>query len=824
MSDAYTTGNGTATLTLTNPPHTWNGSIYRLRLVNTDGLTTYSENRTLVCLPSYLYVKQTGSGTKDGTSWANAMPSTDLQHAMHLAAPYTQVWIAGGTYPLASTVPASGSEIYGGFAGTETSLSQRVKGTNETRMVSTTLQRMITFYGTASYPATPVPIEIPTVLDRLTLVGLSYGSAALVRLQDADVRMSDVEVKDSYPVSISIGRGTVELSGCTVSGGGDVAVDARDAAVTIRKSTFSSNGNRGAGALAGAIYSSGSTISIEDSSFAQNRGLVAGAIYTRDGGSVEIRRSRFLENTGSGGSGGALSIRSTGPSKISNSLFTGNVSTMVSNQGSGGAINARNCSIELSQLTLVGNRAPTYGGAVHVESGSATLVNSIVSANVSNGGWLSGNISQSGNFEGPYDPLFDAGSADLALSSHSPLRDLGGNSAAVSGATDLSGSNRFFGGVADLGASEFSGTAGEKVYLFERPTDKEVFVERPVSFSIRAAAGNPSSGTPVVWQFRDGSTWKPLAGVDGWTTTLTNGTSTLANPGVTQVMNGLQIRAHFSAVPDLSIPVKLTVKPRLILYVDGSLAASGNGKTWPTAFITIREALAIATLDTDIWVAGGDYAEADLVPPAGARIFIGFAGGESDLAQRDPVANPVRIGAPISDRTIIEGDTTVLVPPLPLAAGQTARWQVKRGAGMVDLSADANHALNEVRGIPGLAILGSTALSGQVYQVVYTTGAVVDYVSLPAVITVIPRPVVYVDAAVTGGADNGSNWANAFSDLSAALAAYPAFSDFKIAAGTYRAGSGGFVIRRGTVLRGGYLAGSETRDPVVHRTLLTSAN
>ncbi|MBD3178244.1 MAG: T9SS type A sorting domain-containing protein, partial [Candidatus Latescibacteria bacterium] len=86
------------------------------------------------CPPdSVLYVNADASGAGDGTSWTDAF--TDLQDALaraDLCGNVTNIWVADGTY-----YPTSGSErdatfelrdnlaVYGGFAGTESSRSER---------------------------------------------------------------------------------------------------------------------------------------------------------------------------------------------------------------------------------------------------------------------------------------------------------------------------------------------------------------------------------------------------------------------------------------------------------------------------------------------------------------------------------------------------------------------------------------------------------------------------------------------------------------------------------------------------------------------------
>ena len=81
------------------------------------------------------YVSTIGDNT-DGKSWSTAF--TDVQTAIAAASMVAtdddpkEVWIAKGTYtPGASIVMKNNVRIYGGFAGTEEKLEERVSG-NET--------------------------------------------------------------------------------------------------------------------------------------------------------------------------------------------------------------------------------------------------------------------------------------------------------------------------------------------------------------------------------------------------------------------------------------------------------------------------------------------------------------------------------------------------------------------------------------------------------------------------------------------------------------------------------------------------------------------
>lgn len=78
------------------------------------------------------YVTETGAGSFDGSSWANAYPADSLQTAINNSNIGDQVWVAAGTYLTTNGTDRSvafsmknGIAIFGSFIGTETSLSQR---------------------------------------------------------------------------------------------------------------------------------------------------------------------------------------------------------------------------------------------------------------------------------------------------------------------------------------------------------------------------------------------------------------------------------------------------------------------------------------------------------------------------------------------------------------------------------------------------------------------------------------------------------------------------------------------------------------------------
>lgn len=84
-------------------------------------------------LSAQVYVKHNATGSNNGTSWANAF--TSLETALNNTSTGA-VWVAAGTYRLSSSTASftidSGLFLFGGFNGTESSVSQRNPATNVT--------------------------------------------------------------------------------------------------------------------------------------------------------------------------------------------------------------------------------------------------------------------------------------------------------------------------------------------------------------------------------------------------------------------------------------------------------------------------------------------------------------------------------------------------------------------------------------------------------------------------------------------------------------------------------------------------------------------
>lgn len=85
---------------------------------------------------------------------------------------------------------------------------------------------------------------------------------------------------------------------------------------------------------------------------------------------------------------------------------------------------------------------------------------------------------------------------------------------------------------------------------------------------------------------------------------------------------------------------------------------------------------------------------------------------------------------------------------------------------------------------------------------------------------------VYVDAAAVSDANNGTSWANAYTDLQSALGAAVSGDTLLVAAGTYKPCLTGdvsayFRLKSGVTLEGGYPSGGGPRDPAANETVLS---
>ena len=264
------------------------------------------------------YVTEGGAGNKDGTSWANAY--ADVQTAIDAASLVAkdddpkEVWIAKGTYtPGASIVMKNNVHIYGGFAGTEEKLEDRVSG-NETILSGENKRRVIN----NNYVSANRLLNTAW-LDGVTIANGSNGSGGGMHLEHASPKITNCKFKNNNAYSY----------------------------------------------YGGAIYISTTSFPLfEDCVFENNSAkTTGGAIYGTKG---TYRRCVFRGNTAIE-SGGAICCY--GSTIIEDCVFENNSSNI-----NGGAICLTN-SGTIKNCTFIGNNASENGGAIANISTYLTMIN-----------------------------------------------------------------------------------------------------------------------------------------------------------------------------------------------------------------------------------------------------------------------------------------------------------------------------------------------------------------------------------------------------------------------------------------------------------------
>lgn len=281
-----------------------------------------------------------------------------------------QVWIAAGTYILtASIVPKGGESIYGGFLGTETTLSERIKGANAWDFTNATIldgnsSNFAVFWGTESQVNTTL-IDGFTIQNGYQSVANKGGGAHLL----VNTTMQNCVIKDCKYTNTGTAAGGVSIAGGTLQDSyiynnfsnkacGGVMIWP---ASTLKRCTIEGNI---ATTNAGGIYifnsgADGSGCSIEDCKIINNK-AVGNAAYTGQGGGILV----FTNTT----------IKFTTQIVIKGCTITGNVAGYAS-----GTL--------ISGITAYG---AGLGGGIHINDANSTNGYLIEKCNISNNSAISG--------------------------------------------------------------------------------------------------------------------------------------------------------------------------------------------------------------------------------------------------------------------------------------------------------------------------------------------------------------------------------------------------------------------------------------------------
>jgi hypothetical protein len=281
-----------------------------------------------------LFVDADAAPGGDGASWATAF--SDLATALRAAAAGDSVWVAEGLYlpdggtgdpALSFEIPA-GVSVFGGFAGTEASLAQRVLGPR------------------------------PTILS-----GDLEGDDGLPGGDDVDNAHHVVRVSGGVVVldGVAVRRGVARhIGGHTdeASGGGVLVVGGE---LLLRNSTLSAN----RAADGGGVAVIGGALTLDACVLAGNR--AEGAVGDGEGGGLSVRQDTELAITGC--------------------LFAGNLATL---RGGGMFVSTEAVDTVVSRTRFVGNvtegRWSGTGGGAYVELNTSAFRDCSFEANRSGSG------------------------------------------------------------------------------------------------------------------------------------------------------------------------------------------------------------------------------------------------------------------------------------------------------------------------------------------------------------------------------------------------------------------------------------------------------
>ena len=392
-----------------------------------------------------IYVDADASGANDGSSWTDAL--TNLNSALGIAADGDEIWVAAGTYypsqgwnvanGTASTdsreesfrIP-SGVKVYGGFAGTETAISQRAN------------------YGTGEANETILSGDLNQDDDSGGDNSENAFHVVFLYEDDSDTRLDGFSIKDG---SATGSNGYEKLGGGIYIYRGDTPV--------IENCNISGNS---ASDYGGGMYVIYCTPTITNSYFADNGAKNGGAL------SIFGNPGTFTNCVFSGNAavekGGALRICENN-SNVVNCTFSGN------RAADGGGLIIDNCSPTIKNSVIWNNSASVSGNQVYNTSSSPIFsycdIQGGRAAFGDDGGnsiTYTDNIDQNPFFVDPVDPA-DAPttSGDFRLYNGSPCLNSGDNSA-NSETYDIAGNARIQGGTIDMGSYE-GGVARGIIYV-----------------------------------------------------------------------------------------------------------------------------------------------------------------------------------------------------------------------------------------------------------------------------------------------------------------------------------------------------------------------
>jgi PKD repeat protein len=315
-----------------------------------------------------VYVDADAAGANTGASWTDAY--TDLNNALTNSAAGDEIWVAEGRYKpgtarLDTFQLRNNVALYGGFAGTETSIGQRDVNVHQTTLdgdlFGDDYHRFVNGHGVWS--------------------GLGDNSHHIVTGSDTDASA----ILDGFVVAHGYAWPD-GFEGPEIQAGGGIII--RNGSPTISNTRFDGSSGQYGG---GAYIDQGSAPAFTNCEFFENSTDIGygGAMHINGSSSVTFDNCHFQGNAAIGtqspaGYGGALYVNFGSTATITGSSFVGNMTGYRTNttggatSTKGGAILAGG-DILVRDSSFIGNRSHS-GGAIYAYNG-ATLINNIFYGN-----------------------------------------------------------------------------------------------------------------------------------------------------------------------------------------------------------------------------------------------------------------------------------------------------------------------------------------------------------------------------------------------------------------------------------------------------------
>ena len=585
---------------------------------------------------SVVYVNTHAKGNNDGSSWKNAYKS--LQFALVNANQGDQIWVAKGTYyptqnadPSVSFTMVDNVDLYGGFDGTETSITQR----DWTKNV-TILSGDIGIKGDTSDNSVKVVIAANSVIDGVTI---SDGAITMRKQPSMTDQNNQTAMKSN---NTEQGRPPMGQQNGTR---GQRPPRNENSSNQVPESESNSVGHSNPGAVTAGTAATSSN----------GNGIIIWEV------APTIRNCIITNNQG--GKGAGVYIQGTKdldkiPTFI-NTTISNNVATM---RGGGVSIDMSSSAIFIDCIFDNNECIEGKGGAIYNDFGCSPLLENCLFIN---------NKAQSGA------ALGNDGESSPAIS-HCTFYN---NTASEAGAALYQGTGPFNDPIVINSITWGKYCTQDKMSVYnwnecnpqidysivEQGYDGTNIIDANPNFTdvtidtkTRIASGNFSYDKNSV-AYGAGSDGKNL----GYDAKIVSTRTENDYKTITTYLKSIKNNKKITEM-DLSNPVKSSDASYLGTTVFVNLNATGanNGSSWENAFTSLQNAIdyagaaySLTNQPVDIWVAKGTYTTGNkrsdsFILRSGVTLYGGFNGTETSLAKRNSSLNLTILSAEIGDTSI----------------------------------------------------------------------------------------------------------------------------------------------------------------------------